>query len=1093
MKMRKLFLLVVSICGSIYLYAQMPQPQKFLPVLAPSSPEAAAFNRYGNYQVNLFTGIPEISIPLYDIKVGELSVPISLNYHASGIKVTDMPSRAGLGWDLQAGGSITRKIMGKPDELSGNYLSATSTSDNRVKTQLEIDQSTQAGLDYLANVDRGIYDVEPDIFSYSFPGHGGKFLFNQKNNFAPVLIPYAPISISMTPTLNNLSLGIKDESGIQYKFDSTELSNSGGGVTTICTSAWMLSDMISSNQQDAIHFRYASRGSSGGQTDSYFSDYMVLNDNCLGSYNTNCTTTGTYSSDMGTVLTNWKQLTQIDFRNGKVVFEAAPEAREDFSSAYQLQNRINAIKVYSLNPLDNSYTLIKSIQFFHSYFINGSDLSTKRLRLDSIQIKMSNGSVAQSYQFAYNASVALPSKTTRMKDYWGYFNNVNRLDPFGNPTLIPRMQVQYNIPNSAPTMIWIGGNQINGRDPDPNYMQADILQKITFPAGGNTQFEYETNQYLDGSGNPKYAGGLRIKTIKSYTDNAATPIVKTYKYGLNESGYGRNNFLLEDHFFVSVQNQQTPAGLDPSGHCMGLNTVTTRTYFSNPTNDLESFDGAPVVYPVVAEYTGDAVTNAGKTIFNFSDKADAKTSIIGYGKPMLTSYHFVRGLLTNRLDYRKNADNSYSLVSENRKKYQYFPFQNTSGGIGLAVLKSYIFVGYNSPTIITQCETMMNVIYYSYNNYDIVTGDNKLVSDTTITYDQNDVTRYNSVISSNTYDDITHLQVSQSQTTNSKGQVIASAYTYPYNYAVAPYTNMTSNHIFNRVITSTRTNNTNPLTSQTNNYAAFAGNNYLPSNIQQQIGSNSLETRANFNLYDIYGNIQEMQKTNDVKEVYLWSYNNMYPVAKIVGSDFITVNALNLQAQIDAAVSNDATMRSVLNTLRTNLPTAFVTTYTYAPLVGMTSQTDPAGRTTYYEYDGLGRLSIVRDQDQNILKKYEYNYATSYTISAPPPPTSTPCIVTMNYGYSSATSSINNNGTTVSGYLVFYPTMNAMNAGTMYQIATINAGCAPSGTRTFTTYSGGINWTITVYAGGMIYAQIAYGSPSLNTYSTVSLTISYNL
>jgi hypothetical protein len=99
----------------------------------------------------------------------------------------------------------------------------------------------------------------------------------------------------------------------------------------------------------------------------------------------------------------------------------------------------------------------------------------------------------------------------------------------------------------------------------------------------------------------------------------------------------------------------------------------------------------------------------------------------------------------------------------------------------------------------------------------------------------------------------------------------------------------------------------------------------------------------------------------------------------------------------------------------------------------------------------------------------------------------------MSYGYSSATSSINNNGTAVSGYLVFYPTMGAMTAGTLYQIATINAGCAPSGTRTFTTYSGGINWTITVYAGGMIYAQIAYGSPSLNTYSTVSLTISYNL
>jgi hypothetical protein len=56
---------------------------------------------------------------------------------------------------------------------------------------------------------------------------------------------------------------------------------------------------------------------------------------------------------------------------------------------------------------------------------------------------------------------------------------------------------------------------------------------------------------------------------------------------------------------------------------------------------------------------------------------------------------------------------------------------------------------------------------------------------------------------------------------------------------------------------------------------------------------------------------------------------------------------------------------------------ALMTTYAYNPLVGITSQCDVNNYITYYEYDALNRLKIIRNQDRNIIKQFDYKYQTA--------------------------------------------------------------------------------------------------------------------
>ncbi|WCT13634.1 hypothetical protein [Mucilaginibacter jinjuensis] len=112
--------------------------------------------------------------------------------------------------------------------------------------------------------------------------------------------------------------------------------------------------------------------------------------------------------------------------------------------------------------------------------------------------------------------------------------------------------------------------------------------------------------------------------------------------------------------------------------------------------------------------------------------------------------------------------------------------------------------------------------------------------------------------------------------------------------------------------------------------------------------------------------------------VLLWSFNNTYPVAEIKNTSYDAVEAaLGGKSVVDnfgLEIPAKGRIDSFLATIKSALPNAQVTIYTYAPLIGMTSTTDAKGIPTYYEYDSFMRLMNIKDKDGNIVKHVDYHY-----------------------------------------------------------------------------------------------------------------------
>ncbi len=220
-------------------------------------------------------------------------------------------------------------------------------------------------------------------------------------------------------------------------------------------------------------------------------------------------------------------------------------------------------------------------------------------------------------------------------------------------------------------------------------------------------------------------------------------------------------------------------------------------------------------------------------------------------------------------------------------------------------------------------------------------------------------------------------QVTTSVTTTSKGDNIEVHNYYPTDFPSVPvYASMIDRHIINSVVKqiTTNTSKTIEVGKVLTNYSSFNGGTLLaPASIETSKNAGVLFTEVTLQKYGAKGNLLQYTGRDGVVCSILWGYKDNYPVAKITGVTYDqAVTYINLAVCFNPV--SDVALRTELNNLRVNLSGKLISTYTYAPLIGITSQTDPNNKTIYYEYDNFNRLKYIKDQNHNVIKAMNYGY-----------------------------------------------------------------------------------------------------------------------
>ncbi len=971
----------------------------------PLAPSTSTFLRYGNVELSEYTGTNAPKISLYNVISGKTKLPLDLVYiSGNGIKVTDEASNVGLGWSLPIP-TITQIVRGyddfdvnfpkmRPDfavsntpvpymfqdegPTNFNYTPQINSFGYFYTFKNLLPLSGTFTLQHIGYFDLTPLDFEPDIFILNILGEKLEFIIdnypmgnNYTKNFSDLIFFKALNNRGYKIKYENKSFTVTSPDGIRYLFSDKEEVE--GVNQKIQQRNYMLNKVSDYNNNEIIinygqtektnnlsayigKLKYGLTTSTSGILYLHFGQYDGVYDNFISSGSN--TEIAEYYPQVGKFLVD-----EIDFNKSATVQNYLFPTSISFDGniiSFKYSERIDSPnKKLDTLIIKNYYGgVIKKINFNYNYFDSSlstniyrsnlsSDRLSKRLKLENIKI-----SDEEIYNFEY-CDIKLPPKNSFAIDYWGYYNGAtNNKTFFANPEDF----------NNTNVPLEIGIND-NIKTPNLNFIIAGLLQKINFPTKGYTRYEYELNHadnlFID---NYKYVHGmgLRLKIQKNYDSNnnisnnisfqyengkTINPLtvfkdqnINNFKFGLGE---GTGIITRVNYKLINVNSNISPYS---SGNYLGYEKVTkieSDSLHLNKGKIEKTYTNKPDVY------------------FNYYGRVNfilpsVKNSFEENGKELMVEYfdnNIIQKKITNRY-HTTFSKISYGVLKTNNFK-QYLSTQYNAWG-------NYYSYGFEP----------VSVLGY----YPIFSKESFLDSTEIIEYLNN-----NELSSSINYIYNLNGNLIKEQTILPDGKNL---------YKLTNYADEENNYklkdanILNVPLKKSTTSDLNK--SLHSNLTRYDGNGLNPTSIYQiEKNTNSSYSKEiiSFDKYDIKGNLEQYRSSSGNPVTIIWGYNQTQPIAKIEGATYEQVEPYILdiitKSNSDTDQASEDVLISALDTFRANinLKNYQITTYTYDPLIGVTSITSANGVREIYKYDTDNRLEKVVDVNDNILKEYKYNYA----------------------------------------------------------------------------------------------------------------------